>query len=255
MTWELRLGRYQDVMQDVTCDLLAVDAPYSERIHDGHFAGSVDADGQAKDWLTRHGYDDKRTLRRPLLYGAWSASDVRECVEFWLPRTRGWMVSITDHVLAPAWEQAMRDGDRYVFAPLPFLEVGKQPRLTGDGPASWTCWIVVSRPKSRAFASWGSLPGGYTTERKDQDRMPGGKPLWFMEALIRDYSRPGQVVADCCAGMGTTMIAALRQGRSAIGAECDPDTHAKATARLSRGFQPSLLVPQVRVAGVQDKLL
>ena len=36
MSADLRLGRWQDVLQDVTCDALIVDAPYSERTHDGH---------------------------------------------------------------------------------------------------------------------------------------------------------------------------------------------------------------------------
>ena len=238
---DLRCGRWQDVLADVTCDALIVDAPYSERVHAGHFSGSCDADAAAAGWLSRHGYDDKRTKRSPLAYAAWTAIDVRAFVESWSPRTRGWFVTITDHILAAAWANELDRAGRYVFAPLPFLEVGKQPRLTGDGPASWTCWIVVARPKARAFASWGSLPGGYATTTKDQtaDRIAGGKPLWLMSAIVRDYSHPGDIVCDPCAGGGTTLLAAASMGRIAIGAELDPETWAKATARLDRAFPPT----------------
>jgi len=36
----------------------------------------------------------------------------------------------------------------------------------------------------------------------------GGKPMWLMRALVRDYSRPGNLVCDPCAGGATTLIAA-----------------------------------------------
>lgn len=211
---------WQDLLSVVPrCDAVMVDAPYSARVHTGHFAGTQDTDEAGQEWLARKGYDDKRTLRRPLPYAAWTAEDVTAFVSAWAAVCGGWMVSITDHILAPAWESAMRAAGRYVFAPLPFLELGKQPRLTGDGPASWTCWIVVSRPKTRAFAGWGSLPGGYSTANKDQNRIPGGKPLWLMHRLVEDYSKPGDLIVDPCCGAGTTLVAAIRIGRRAIGGD------------------------------------
>jgi hypothetical protein len=144
-------------------------------------------------------------------------------------------VTITDHLLARDWEEELADCGLYVFAPIPFLEMGKQPRMSGDGPASWTCWIVVARPKRAEFMSWGSLPGGYIRTTKDvagNGRMPGGKPLDLMRALIRDYSRPGDLVCDPCAGGATTLLAAAQTGRRGVGAELSPETHAKAAKRL-----------------------
>jgi len=38
---------------------------------------------------------------------------------------------------------------------------------------------------------------------------------------------------------GTTLLAAVIEGRRAIGAERDPATFAKAVARLRRGFTPA----------------
>lgn len=246
---DFRQGRYQDVLTDVTCEALILDAPYSDRTHAGHFSGTSAAAPDA-DWLARKGYDDKKSRRAPLKYPSFSAEDVQELVKFFAPRCRGWMVSITDHVLAPAWEQAFRDAERYTFAPLPFVEIGKQPRLTGDGPASWSCFIVVSRPKTREFASWGSLPGAYCTENKDQspDRITGGKPLWLMRRLVEDYSRPGDRVCDPCAGGATTLVAARQLGRVAIGAECDATTYAKAKARLDRAYVPDMFSAQTKAA-------
>ena len=251
---DLRVGRWQDALADVgEVDAVVCDPPYSEKTHAGHFAGSVDQTETQRLTLARKGYDDKRTRRRPLEYGCWSPADVDAFVASWSPRCAGWMVSITDDILAHSWQRAYERAGRYAFPPLPFVEIGKQPRLTGDGPASWTCWIMVARPKSRRFASWGSLPGAYCTANKDQNRIPGGKTLWLMQELIRDYTRPGDLVVDPTAGGATTLIAANTLGRRAIGAEMDPLTAAKAQARIDRHLRQGTLFEPAQMA-VQAKL-
>jgi DNA modification methylase len=53
-----------------------------------------------------------------------------------------------------------------------------------------------------------------------------------MRAIVRDYSRPGDLVCDPCAGGGTTLLAAIMEGRRAIGSEIDPVTFEKAVKRL-----------------------
>jgi site-specific DNA-methyltransferase (adenine-specific) len=55
-----------------------------------------------------------------------------------------------------------------------------------------------------------------------------------MEALIRDFTDPGDLVCDPFAGSGTTGVAAIRLGRRFIGWERHPKFHADATARLER---------------------
>ena len=48
---------------------------------------------------------------------------------------------------------------------------------------------------------------------------PTQKPVALCEYLIRTYTRPGEVVADICAGSGTTAVAALNTGRRFVGFE------------------------------------
>ena len=222
---DLRLGRWQDVLADVECDALITDAPYSARTHGAY----ADTQRYTKGW-------DRASID----YGGLSESDVLEVVQSWAPRTRGWMVSITDHVLAPAWAQAMEDAGRYVFSPIVWYAPGSRVRLSGDGPAQWSCWIVVSRPRTREYASWGALPGGYQHSGDRTGIVTGAKPLSLMRALVRDYSRPGDLVCDPFAGGATTLIAAQWEGRRSVGAEIDPDTHAAAMARMAgtRGVPP-----------------
>jgi site-specific DNA-methyltransferase (adenine-specific) len=59
------------------------------------------------------------------------------------------------------------------------------------------------------------------------------KPEALMEALIRDFTDPGDLILDPFAGSGTTGVAAIRLGRRFIGWEKDPKYHAIALKRLT----------------------
>lgn len=218
---DLRLGAWQDVLADVEVDAVIADPPYGARVHKGH------------DDAVEPGLRDAST-RRTLSYASWSPDDVAEFVSSWSPRTRGWIACMTSHDLIPAWEQAFSDVGRYCFAPLPCVMHGMTVRVRGDGPSSWAVWLVVARPRSREYSSWGTLPGAYSASPdKGGGSRIGGKPLALMLDVVRDYSRPGALVCDPFAGHATTLLAAHRLGRRALGAEVDPAAHAAGLERLS----------------------
>lgn len=205
---------WRDLLAHVPeCDALIVDAPYSDVTHNGH--GTLDRHGTGLPPT----YDGGR--RRELNYSHWSPDDVSAFVSAWSPRTRGWFVTITDHVLAPAWNDALEAIGRYVFSPLAYVAPGSRVRLSGDGPAQWSCWIVVARPKSRTFQRWGTLPGAYVLPPGEGGKLPvvGGKALWLMARLVEDYSRAGDLVVDPCCGAGTTLVAAALTNRRAVGGD------------------------------------
>jgi hypothetical protein len=95
-------------------------------------------------------------------------------------------------------------------------------------------YLVVSRPRHLPYRKWGALPGAYVgTRGVAAGIVAGAKPVSLMRSIVRDYSRPGDLVCDPCAGGGTTLIAARMEGRRAIGSELDPETHRKASARIA----------------------
>lgn len=219
-------------LAQIVADALIVDAPYSARTHAG-----TGQDGEGEGFAPG-GADgsDRRTFN----YGAWARDDVDDFVRAWHPIVRGWMVSITDHVLAPAWEVAMLAAGRYVFAPVPIVIRGMGVRLLGDGPSSWTVYAIVSRPRTEPWSKWGTLPGAYVGPRENGQEVLGAKPLWSMEALVTDYSRPGQLVVDPCVGGGTTLVACQRTGRRGIGGDALFDHAQKASDRICKPAQAPL---------------
>jgi hypothetical protein len=232
---DIRLGRWQDVfLDDFRTDALIVDPPFSDRTQQGHNAGAE----SASQGRRRAGKPTLvNTAREGLSFSSWTADDVRDFVGFFAPRTRGWFVALTDHVLCGAWDAALRSCGRYVFSPLAFLEPGRSVRMHGDGPTQWATWIIVARPRTGPTAKWGALPGGYVMPKglaRDPLRIPGGKPLWLMRELVRHYSREGELVCDPCCGAGTLLEAARLEGRRGVGGEAQQDTFDLATARLRR---------------------
>lgn len=61
---------------------------------------------------------------------------------------------------------------------------------------------------------------------------PTQKPIELLRPLVRYSVPPGGLVIDCFAGSASTLVAALLEGRRAIGVERDGETVARAQERL-----------------------
>lgn len=221
--WELRCGRWEDALADVErVDAVITDPPYSERTENGFRTGR---DLQARGL----GYDPITAEWINALVTRWSAA-------------AGWMLVCGDHISCDWARSAMGAAGRYVFPPVPITKIAAAPRLHADGPASQSEWIAVSRPRAKAFCgTWPGIPGWYAMRTvHGRHGVSGAKSVDVMRAIVRDYSRPGDLVCDLCVGSGTTLIAAVTEGRRAIGAEMDPATFDLAVKRLRRGWTPDL---------------
>jgi site-specific DNA-methyltransferase (adenine-specific) len=71
-----------------------------------------------------------------------------------------------------------------------------------------------------------------TVPSRNEHGHPTAKPVELLRWLVRTYTRPGEVILDCCMGYGSTGVAALAEGRRFIGMEKDPAIFAQAEARL-----------------------
>lgn len=221
---ELRLGDYREVLADVRPDAVICDPPYSDRTHGG-----------VRTATTFRNYD-KRTdrIQNVIVYDRITEKWAADFVAFWAARDPWWWALFGDHVSNRWWENAQRAAGLQTFAPVPWVRTNAPPRFQGDGPQSACEWLAVARAR-RKVRSPGSRPGFYISAIESADQVVvGGKPLGLMRGVVRDYSEPGDLVCDPCAGGATTLIAAALEGRRAIGAELDPETFAKACARIER---------------------
>lgn len=211
---------YREVIGSLPADHVITDPPFSARTHAGADSGA------------RAGYDGAD--RKALGYEPWTERDAREFVAAAARMCDGWIVIMNDHTLAPHIASALEGTGRYVFAPLPYFAPGSTVRLSGDGPCSWTTWIIVARTAKQH--RWGTLPGGYVAGpgwQTGSERI-GGKPLPLLRAIVGDYSRHGDLILDPFMGSGTTLRAAKDLGRRAIGIEREERYCEMAAKRLDQ---------------------
>lgn len=141
----LYLGDCREILPTLPkVDAVITDPPYSARTHDGH-----DASSQGR----RDGSD-----ARMLGYAALTEQDATALPALFHAASLGWIVWMTDSELATYIRRQFDALGRTTFAPLPYHHPGRSVRLSGDGPSSWTDWIVVSRTKAQN--RWGTLGGG-----------------------------------------------------------------------------------------------
>ncbi len=67
---------------------------------------------------------------------------------------------------------------------------------------------------------------------------PTQKPLALLEVLVAACCPPGGTVLDPCCGSGTTLLAAARSGRRAIGCDTSREAVAISRERLSQASSP-----------------
>jgi len=234
---DLRLGDWRTVLEDYDeIDAVITDPPFSRKTHEGRRTGS-------------------EVRQSSISYGSITRCQAQEIVDFFAPRIRRWLVLFGDHVTASWYRSDCERNGLYVFQPVPWVKPDAAPRMSGDGPASAAEhitlaaraepdelpveWLTVARTKSKA-GMLGSVPGYFihrtssTRGTDGQKAHPGQKPLDLIRALVRLYSKPGDLILDPFAGTGTTLLACRAEGRNCVGAEIDPTTYAKAVDRLAK---------------------
>jgi site-specific DNA-methyltransferase (adenine-specific) len=214
----LILGDCREVLPTLgKVDHIITDPPYGEGTHEQHDARAARRSDGAN--------------AKPLGYSALTLDDVAVFAGLFHEATPGWVVWFTNFDLAHIVRARLSETVRTTFPPLPYYHSGRSVRLAGDGPCSWTDWIVVARTKE--LRKWGTLRGGYIAGEgwNDKARM-GGKPTRLMQMVVADYSRPDELVCDPFMGAGTTGVACMKEGRDFVGIEIDPAAFELACKRI-----------------------
>ena len=231
--WELRLGKFQDVLADVErCDAVITDPPYLSACASAGGSWAVGA---------RH----SAVGESPMGYEPASESLLDDLVSFAARICSGWFVAFNDFDGAHYVRSAVRSRGAVSAEPIAWVKPKclTPPRGANNLPEKGTEFIIASRFKP--LARNGLIPGSYVsptnTPGPNQSLfVTGGKPIDLMRAIVRDFTKPGDLIVEPFSGGGTTLLAAVMEGRRAIGAEMDAGRFEIAVKRLRKGYTTSL---------------
>lgn len=231
---EIHLGDALEILPRLgPVDHVITDPPYEQDMHDKHGAGS---------WSRQDG----GALRRDL--GFAGVDPLRPALVAWIAENcRGWFLAFCTVEGVSAWRAACAPHKRIRWKlACPWIKPDATPKLNGQGPAlGYEMFAVAWVGKGHARWNAGGKRGVYThlTNPRTRDgRHPTEKPLALMAELVEDFTAPGECILDPFAGSGSTLIAALRHGRAAIGIERDPGYFEIACERLAaEAARPDLL--------------
>lgn len=233
MSADLRLGRWQDVLADVACDSLICDPPY--------LSASANAGGSPFG-STEKG--NKKVASGPVMPYQPASTDMLIELCQWSKRCRGWCVFFNDFDGAHLIRSTLLSMGAVVAEPIAWAKPDGlcAPRGALILPKKGTEFIVCARHVQ--LTTWHThLPGSYSgpaTMRPMDLGITGAKPLDLMRAIVRDYSKPGDLVCDPFSGSGTTGLACLMEGRRFVGAEEKPEHYEMSKRRMAH-YQPGLL--------------
>ena len=201
-------------MSDESVAAVLTDPPYTERTHGK--ARTPDRDGvRAFEAIT----------------DADLAGVLTECGRV----SSGWVVATLDYRHAVQFDQAPPSGLKMQRVGV-WVKTNPTPQLTGDRPAQgWESIAYMHRDDRRSSWSGGGKHGNWVSPIPPPEGHPTAKPIGLAQQWVRWFTRPGDTVLDPFAGSGTTLRAAVNEGRKAVGVELE-ERYCEVTARrLSQG--------------------
>lgn len=158
--------------------------------------------------------------------------------------------------LVPAGLALRRNRHGYVFGAFELqhplyakatLTWDKELLGAGDVTSTWApssepiMWVFRAADRAAANVKGGTVParlrqGSVLRYRrpnaKQVSRHPTEKPVPLLRRLVESSSFPGEVVLDPFAGVGSTLVAAVAEGRRAVGVELDEGYAEIAASRI-----------------------
>lgn len=211
-------------MADESVAAVLTDPPYTDRTHKGARTNSTKAPAGGRA-LSGEGVGFASITDEGL------RAALTECGRI----TRGWVVATLAYQHAFAFDAEPPSGLRCLRLGV-WVKTNPMPQISADRPGQgWESIAYMHRDDRKSAWNGGGRSGNYVTKVQQGEGHPTAKPLSMLCDWVRNFTEPGDTVFDPFAGSGTTLRAALDEGRQAIGVELEERYCEVIAKRLSQG--------------------
>jgi hypothetical protein len=152
-----------------------------------------------------------------------------------------WALVFSDAESTHEWRSALEAaGLRYVRTGA-WAKPDPMPQMSGDRPAVGFEPCTIAHAQGPMRWNGGGKPALWihnTSKGLGRPDHPCPKPESLMLEIVRQFTDPGETILDPFMGSGTTLVAAKRLGRKAIGIELNEKYCEIAAKRLAQGALP-----------------
>ena len=236
---DLRLGSYDNVLDDVQADLIFTSPPYNIGSKSPAKTGKRNAEAGTYDPKSYRGI---REYEDNLPEGEYQQQQI-EFLDWCGRHLRPDGVVVYNHKLRRKDRRMAHPMEWILRSNLELMDEVVWDRGSTHNHCQQMMWqhterLFVLRRCGDRYLLKNTKELGYRSDIWRLGRAPvNGHNAPFPEALaravVKAWSRPGDLVCDPYAGSGTTAVASRDLGRNFIGAELLPEYHAKALARIS----------------------
>ena len=203
-------------MDDMSVRAVLTDPPYTERTH-----------AKAKT--------NKAGANKAIEFASFTDADLDEAIAECGRLTQSWLVATLDYRHAVRMELQTPPSLRVMRIGV-WVKTNPMPQITGDRPGQgWEAIAYMHRSDVKPAWSGGGKHGNYILPTIQNEGHPTSKPLSMVSDWVRKFTAHGDTVFDPFAGSGTTLRAAVDNGRKAIGVELDEAYCEVIAKRLSQG--------------------
>jgi hypothetical protein len=154
-------------------------------------------------------------------------------------RSSRWSLVFSDVESGHLWRNELTSAGLEFIRSGVWVKQHPTPQMSGDRPAIGVELLTICHPKGRKRWNGGGRPAVWTcpTAYRNGDAIvhTTQKPAALMAAPLADFTDPGEAILDPFMGSGTTLVAAKRLGRKAIGIERERKYCEAAVERLRQG--------------------
>lgn len=237
-------------LPDKSVDVVITDPPYEAEAHTTARRQARGPDGIAEEYS--------------IDFAAITEPQRRAVADEAVRLTRGWVLCFCQIEAVGLWRTALEAAGAKWRRGGVWVKPDGTPQFTGDRPAQgFECLAMAWAGEGRSRWNGGGRRACYEYNVNNFGREGGAlsrqhptqKPLALMQALVRDFSDPGELILDPFAGSGTTGVAALSLGRRFIGWEQNAEWYAGAVRRIANTHeQPELFGRKKQPKPKQDAL-